>query len=289
MSIRTVLVGVFALAFGLAAAVGIQMALQAPPPPTPTETVPVVVAAFDIPRFTTMTLDLLRVQQVPKDLVPEGAINQPEEALDRGCITFIAEGEAVLQSKLSAKGVRGLAVAIPRGMRAVSIRTADVTTPVGGFALPGSKVDVLLTVRGNGMNDPTGGGTTLTLLQQVEVLAVDQRVETPANQKVDVTEMRSVTLLVTPEQATKLELGQTLGLLHLSLRNPLDTSVAENALVSMKDFRLPEAAAPDVPPQRALPGEKEPPPAPPKPPPPPPAPPPILSLRGSQGSWTRMP
>jgi Flp pilus assembly protein CpaB len=143
-------------------------------------------------------------------------------------------------------------------------------------------------VRGNGVNDPTGGGTTLTLLQQVEVLAVDQRVETPADQKVDVTQMRSVTLLVTPEQATKLELGQTLGVLHLSLRNPLDTSVAENALVSMKDFRLPGAAAPDVPPQRTLPGEKEPPPAPPKPPPPP-APPPILSLRGSQGSWTRMP
>ena len=33
-----------------------------------------------------------------------------------------------------------------------------------------------------------------------------------------------MTLLVTPEQAAKLDLGQNLGTLHLTLRNPEDTA-----------------------------------------------------------------
>ena len=62
----------------------------------------------------------------------------------------------------------------------------------------GNKVDVLLTVSNVSGTDQTGGGSTTTLLQNVEILAVDQRVDVPAENKVDVKEMRSVTLLVTP-------------------------------------------------------------------------------------------
>lgn len=294
MSVRTVLVGVLALVFGLSAALGIQMVVQqqqqAAAKPPPTETVPVVMAAADIPRFTTITLDMLKLKEVPKEMVPSDALTRSEEALERCTLTFIGEGELVLTSKLAGKGIRGMATAIPNGMRAVTIRTFDVATSVGGFALPGSRVDVVLSLRGTGGgNDPTGGGTSLTILQNVEVLAVDQKVETPADQKVDLERLRSVTVLVTPEQGAKLQLGQNLGVLHLSLRNPHDKSVAVNAMSSLKDFQLPGAAAPDVPPAREQPKEKEKEKE--KPvetkPPPPPTPPPILSLRGSQGSWTR--
>ena len=66
----------------------------------------------------------------------------------------------------------------------------------------------------------TGGGSTTTLLQNVEILAVDQKVDGPADNKVDSTNLRSVTLLVTPDQAAKLSLGQSKGTLHLTLRNP---------------------------------------------------------------------
>ena len=55
---------------------------------------------------------------------------------------------------------------------------------VAGFILPGNKVDVLLNLRGNA-NDETGGGSTTTLLQSIEILAVDQRLDAPADNKVN--------------------------------------------------------------------------------------------------------
>ena len=45
-------------------------------------------------------------------------------------------------------------------------------------------------------------GTTTTLLQNVEILAVDQRVDAPADNKVD-PNLRSVTLLVKPKGKAK--------------------------------------------------------------------------------------
>jgi Flp pilus assembly protein CpaB len=120
---------------------------------------------------------------------------------------------------------RGLAAVIPPGMRAVTIQTPNVATGVAGFILPGSKVDVLLSMSGQGRNDNTGGGSTITLLQNVEILAVDQRVEAPQEEKISDKELRSVTLLVTPTDAARLELGHNKGILHLNLRNPDDSSM----------------------------------------------------------------
>ena len=68
----------------------------------------------------------------------------------------------------------------------------------------------------------TGGGSTTTLLQNVEILAVDQKMDAPSDNKVDTKDLRSVTLLVTPQQANRLDLGQNKGMLHLALRNRED-------------------------------------------------------------------
>jgi pilus assembly protein CpaB len=104
---------------------------------------------------------------------------------------------------------------IPQGMRAFTIRVPNpnVATGVAGSLLPGNKVDVLLTASGGDLNDVIG---TTTLLQNVEILAVDQKIEAPAENKVDLKEMLSVTLLVTPQQAKQLNLAQNKGLLHLA-------------------------------------------------------------------------
>lgn len=280
MSVRTILIGVLAVIFGLASAVGIWRVATLPSPSQ--EGVDVVMAVKDIPRFAPVTVDDLKVQKVPPNLVPPEAIFRLEDALDRSSTTFIGRGEFVLNRDLSSKGVRGMAANIPTGMRAVTIRTPDVSVGVAGFVLPGSKVDVLLTERVWNTGDSSGGGSTVMLLENVEVLAVDQRVETPAEHKVDVERQRSVTVLVTPDQSAKLELGQTLGTLHLSLRNPRDDSVAVNRGVSMLEVRHMGRKPADVPPIRPTAAEVD---KPPKPAPKlPPEPPPIRVLRGTQMS-----
>jgi pilus assembly protein CpaB len=162
-----------------------------------------------------------------------------------------------------------MAPGIPKGMRAFTIQTATMAAGVAGFILPGNKVDVLMTMSGS-------GDSTITLLQGVEVLAVDQQVDAPAGNKVDVNLLRSVTLLVTPEQATKLDLGQSKGTLHLALRNSQDTAAVPVKRVTLGDIGL----APEPPKEDVKPPEK---PAPAPPPPAPPQPARIRTVRGTQG------
>ena len=239
MSIRTVLILLLALVFGLSAALGVHLLMRKPEPEKPL-TMAVVVASTNVPRFSTLTLAQLRVREMPTDMVPAGAITEIDDAVGRAVFSGLVRDEIVLEGKLSAKGEgRGMATAIRKGMRAFTISTTTLASGVAGFILPGSKVDVLLTVtRTGGQNDPTGGGQTSTLLQNVEILAVDQLVKPPNENRVDPKELRSVTLLVTPQQAAKLDLGQNKGNLHLTLRNPEDEAPAATRPATLADLGL---------------------------------------------------
>jgi pilus assembly protein CpaB len=231
---QSIIATVLALVFGGSAAVGVRQYLGAG---VRADTVPVVVAKIDIPRGMLISGDLIKTRDYPKDLVPAGAVLKTEDAVDRSAFASMVKDEPMLDSKLSPKGQRGLATLVSGGMRAFTI-TTNVASGVAGFILPGNKVDVLLTIQTGGSSDFTGGGSTTTLLQNVEILAVDQRVEAPAENKVSANELRSVTLLVTPSQAAKLSLGQSRGTLHLTLRNPEDASPAKVRPTTMFDIQF---------------------------------------------------
>jgi pilus assembly protein CpaB len=181
--------------------------------------------------------------------VPQTAIREAEKAIGRTVKDPLAKGELLLENRLTELGAgRGLPPLIPKGMRAVSIQTSNISSGVTGFVMPNNKVDILLTMHGHGgMKDPTGGGRTITLLQNVTVLAVDQKMEAPTEQKMDLKEMKSVTLLVTPQQAELLDLGQNKGVLRLTLRNSLDdeiSAVDEVTLANLSGARpVPSAVA----------------------------------------------
>lgn len=246
MSVRTLLVVMLALVFGVSSAGMVNMALGKRTTGARVEAVPVVVASVDIPRGGMITSDQITTREFPKDMAPTGALLKPDEAIDRAVLTPLVKGEPVLDGKLAQKGSgRGLAAMVPPGMRAFTIQTPNVASGVAGFILPGNKVDVLLTVTDTstvgitgGPGALTGGGSTTTLLQNVEILAVDQKVDAPAENKVDPTQLRSVTLLVTPDQASKLDLGQNKGTLHLSLRSPMDQKAAVTRPTTLADLRF---------------------------------------------------
>ena len=170
---------VLALVFGGSAAVGI-VKFRAPQPAPAPETVPVVVAAADVPRGGTITADLIKTRDYPKDLVPPGA-DQARGRGRPGGVSPLVKDEPVLDAKLSAEGAgRGMAALIPKGMRAVTIQTPNVASGVAGFVLPGNKVDVLLTVTAPGSQRRTGGGGTTTLLQKWRSWPSTSAVDAPA-------------------------------------------------------------------------------------------------------------
>jgi pilus assembly protein CpaB len=192
----------------------------------------------DITRGTTITAEMLKTRDYPKDMPPAGALGNVDDAVGRVTFTPLVKEESVLDGKLAPKGAgRGMAALTLKGMRSVTIQTPNVSSGVAGFILPGNKVDVLLTVNNQGAQDASGG-TTTRLLQNVEILAVDQRLDAPAENKMDAKELRSVTLLVTPDQDAMLALAQTKGTLHLSLRNSNDNVDTNSRPVTLADLRL---------------------------------------------------
>jgi pilus assembly protein CpaB len=220
-----------ALIFGVSAAAGINMVMNQGTEAAQGQTVPVVVATADIQRGVTITPELVKIRNWPKDGVTPGALTKREDVIGRVANSMVLKGEPVLDGRLAAKGAgRGLETLIPKGMQAVTIQTPNVAVGVGGFVLPGHHVDVFLTT-------PDGGGKTSTVLQEVEVLAVDDQINAPKDNKVG-GNMRSVTLLVTPYEAGRLTLAQTKGTLQLSLRNPQDHQANKSRPATLPAIRL---------------------------------------------------
>jgi pilus assembly protein CpaB len=156
--------------------------------------------------------------------VPKGVITLEKDALDRGVVSTVYEGEPIIESRLANLGAGGgMAATIPPGMRACAVRV-DQVVGVSGFAVPGMRVDVLI------MGSPPGGATSdgpkiKTVLQNVQVLSAGQNIQKDAEGKP--VQVQVVNLLVTPEQAEILSLASNESKIQLILRNPLDTEASK--------------------------------------------------------------
>jgi len=109
----------------------------------------------------------------------------------------------------------GITAKIPNGMRLIALHTDEVIG-VAGFLLPGTHVDVLVTLRTTNSPDPL----TFTVLQDAEVLSAGQKTEPDPEGKATITTV--VTLLVKPEDAERIVLASSEGTVHFVLRNGAD-------------------------------------------------------------------
>ena len=190
--------------------------------PKTEKTLKMVVATRDMPMGTLLKKSDLKLVNYPEGQVPKGSIFQVAAAENHVLLTGMNSNEPVLQSKLSdMTTVEGVASTIDRGYRAVSVQITDVSG-VAGLIQPGSHVDVIFTRPGS-----MAEATSSTILQNVKVISTGRTVA--IGQTVDPRAPKSptVTLVLLPEEAQKLELAKSQGKIGLSLRNPLDS--AQNA------------------------------------------------------------
>jgi pilus assembly protein CpaB len=235
---RSMFAVILALVLGGSTAVGVNNFVNQKPTVVNPDLVKVVVAAVDLPRGALLTSTQLKEREIPKEQVPPRALTKMEDALNRAVMTPMFKDEPLHDGRLAPKGSRGSMASVTKsGMRAFTIQTHTHSAGVAGFVMPGDRVDVLLTMTSDA-GDASGGASTTTLLQNVEVMAVDQAIEAPALNKVDLAQMRSVTLHVTPDQALVLDLGQSKGMLHLSLRNSEDGRDARTRPATLADLRF---------------------------------------------------
>jgi len=218
----------------------------------PMATTQVVAAAKDIPLGAVLTKADLTTITIAGS-APKGTILKMDEAVGRGVISEIFEGEPILESRLAGIGSGGgLAPTIPQGMRACAVRVDEVVG-VAGFVIPGSRVDVL--VSGNPPGPTNSQGVqTQTLLQNIQVLSAGTDIQKDAEGKPQ--QVQVVNLLVTPEQAETLSLASNTLKIQLVLRNPLDTQMAKVPPTAMSNIFTSTAPAPA--PHRATSGVKKP-------------------------------
>jgi pilus assembly protein CpaB len=168
--------------------------------------------------------DCLELKEFTQGEEPKNALTELDKVKDKFLKHSLRKGDFVTAEDL---WDNPLNLDVPAGMRAIGVRVnlADIA---GGFAsLPGSKVDIISTIRRPSDEDSNAS----ILLQNVLVLAADAvKDRTEGSTALPAT---VVTVAVTPEDALRVALAKDLGPLTLMLRRPGDTAKAENEKVSV--------------------------------------------------------
>ena len=193
-------------------------------------TASVVVAAETIPVGTLLEERHLRAISWPARSPVEGSVANPKDLIGRGVLVPIGVNEPVTLTKVAGpESGAGLPPVIPSGMRAISVRVNEVIG-VAGFVVPGTRVDVVVTVTTRDNNEPM----TRTVVSNVQVLTAGTRIDQEqARREGKAIETSVVTLMVLPEDAERIALAQNEGKLNLALRNPLDVQPTATAGVRM--------------------------------------------------------
>ena len=215
---RTLIVMVVAVGTAALASFAVYRAVQRMPVrEVEVASMQVVVAAEALPVGTRLDAKHLKVVAWPSRSPVAGSFSEAGPLVDRGVISAIAENEPVTATKVaSPEEGAGLPPIIPAGMRAISVRVNDVIG-VAGFAVPGTRVDVVVTVE-NGQGEPM----SRTVVSHVQVLTAGTKFDQQNSKDGKPIPTSVVTLMVLPEDAERIALASNEGKITLALRNPLD-------------------------------------------------------------------
>jgi pilus assembly protein CpaB len=233
---KSLMLLILALGCGLVASIGISQVMERHSKQTVTvATTPIYVALHNINLGDPIDAAMVSLQEWPKDRIPPGAISQLDQLEGRRPRAAIIQGEPILDAKLLAPGqVADPITAIPKGFRLKTI-AVDAEKSAAGLLSPGDRVDVQLFVKRDERNGIESAKTKV-ILQNIRVFAVDQTVQRAPDGSEERTIAKTVSLLLTPEQASKLTLAENLGQVSLSPRNPDDESAADIAEYSTDDL-----------------------------------------------------
>jgi pilus assembly protein CpaB len=208
----------------------------------------VVVAKQEIPLGDKITAEQLALAPIPNGSLPEGVFRKMEDVVGRVAVTPIGVRETITNMKLAPAGTGGgLSAVIPEGYRAMTIKVDDVVG-VSGFIMPGSFVDIVAVVTPLSQAGALSGPISKIVLQNIKVLASGAKIDSPENQRTP-SEVKAVTVQVTPEQAEKLVLAANQGKLQLVMRNYGDqedtqTKGANNASLLSGQSYVPQPEPP---------------------------------------------
>ena len=224
-------------------------AVAAPAVPTGPE---VLVATRALPVGTIIDAEAFRYQPWPEGLVQEAYFLRGEGGSDPSTLigtvvrNEISAGQPVSRGALIRPGERGfLAAALGPGMRAVTV-AVSATSGVAGFVFPGDRVDIVLTQEVAGGGDGSPLRVSETIIRNIRVLAVDQRIAPAQDENGNqiAQNISTVTFEATPKIAEKIAVAQTIGQMSLSLRSLADNNAELERAIASGEVRVPQTDDP---------------------------------------------
>lgn len=228
---RFILIGAVAAAVSAALAYFLQVALspssdgKAPRGAATT----VLKAARDLPMGHRLTEADLEQAEMASRPVGETLVSSRALAVGRTTSVALVKGQALRTGDLVDAG-SGASIAgqLSAGMRAITVSLRDTGPEV--VLYPGALVDMLATLERPGRSADQRDTVTVTLLEGVRVLAVNDEAvgvkaaaESPGDRRSGSRKL-TVTLAVTPEQAAQVELASARGTVGIALRPEGDRS-----------------------------------------------------------------
>jgi pilus assembly protein CpaB len=183
----------------------------------------VLTAARDIPAGSLLKPADFATRQVPRDAVPADATMDTEDerrALYGAMVRrSMPAGDIVHLTDALRPGDHGFLAAVLKGnMRAVTVGV-DAISGTAGLIWPGDRVDLILTQTIAEPSLPIGHRIVAeTVVSNVRVIAIDQRMVEGAANSSPAPEARTVTLEVDESDAQAVQVAVRLGRLSLSVR-----------------------------------------------------------------------
>jgi pilus assembly protein CpaB len=199
---RTILVLVLAVVLAAGASYAVYRTVSnLPVREVEVATMQVAVATEDLDVGTRVEKQHVKMIGWPAASPVQGSFNSIDAVVGRGLIQPIAANEPLTESKLaSLEAGAGLPPTIPPGMRAMSVKVNEIIG-VAGFTVPGTRVDVLVTL------SDTGGQLSRVVLSNVQVLTAGTRFDQAQAKDGRPMPTSVVTLLLTPEDAERVTLS----------------------------------------------------------------------------------
>ncbi len=216
----------------------------------------ILVAAAPIAVGNLLTAENIKWKTWPEEAVYPGTVKRVDgkkttESLSGRAIRPFALDEPILTSGVVSNDGGFLAAALEPGYRAVAVNV-NASTMAGGFINPGDYVDVMLTYTVSipsvnvdetvqpdiqrVIDENVSRYATETVLQNVKVLAVDQR--TVKDEEASAKVGKTVTLQVTEREAQVVSLANEMGDLSLSLRALGDDKISNDESPVVSDARI---------------------------------------------------
>jgi len=196
--------------------------------------VTVVVPVKDLDKGTVIDASMLAAREVPAEFVNADAI-LPDDIggyFGQKLAWPVTHGAPLLKSQIDASG-RAFASILKPGTRGLTIQVDEINS-TAGMTVPGNRIDLLL------VRDIGSSGEVRPLFQNLLVLATGQTVqgsEVPMGEPgQERRNYSTLTLELTPEQASRLVLAQKLGSLRAVLRGADDDALLAQNAVGVNDL-----------------------------------------------------